>query len=164
MKIANTPLLLTVAISLSSALWQPAATADVSEYHRLPNIFSQAERAIKRGNSERALNLLQERKSSNKHSAYEGKRYELICKAHHQQQNFEKAETFCDMAVATEQSNWNHYNNRGVMLYKMARYSEALSDFEHAASIMVTASTEQSRALKQNILAAERRTQQVTAR
>lgn len=164
MNTTSRSLSLMMALSLSSLFWQPLASADVIDYHRMPNAFIQAERALKRGNSERVINLMQQRNSNQKHSAHDGKRFELMCKAHYQQQRYEKAESFCNMAVTAEQTNWNHYNNRGVMFYKMARYNEALNDFKHAASIMLTASNKQKWSIRRNIAAAELSVQEVSAR
>ncbi len=162
MNIANVFKALIIAVSLNTLSFQTAA-ADTINYIQQPSVLAQAERALRRGNSDRALDLLQ-RTSNKRKGASEARRQALTCKALYQQQNYERAEVACDLAIAAEQTNWSHYNNRGVMRYKTERYSEALSDFKHAASIMVAANSKQRRSVKRNISAAELNVRSVSAR
>lgn len=149
---------LVVLISVPSMFWQARASASAADhYNRLPNVVLKAQRAVEKGHPERALDLLAGRIDSLPFPAGQAHAHALICQAHYQKQDYLSAEKSCDVAANTGRPSWSHLNNRGVMRFMLGRYDEALTDFRQAASIMVSASKEQSRSIRSNVSAATRR-------
>lgn len=145
-------------VSVPSMFWQAGASAGVADHYRLPNALLKAERAVERGDPDRALGLLEGRINDWRHPTSQAEAHAVICQAHYQKRDYVSAEKSCNIAVNTGRPSWSHLNNRGVMRFKLGRFDEALTDFRQAASIMLSASTTQSRSIRSNISAAQRRT------
>ena len=148
---------LVVLISVPSMFWQARVSANVADHYRLPHVLLKAERAVERGNPDHALDLLAGRIDDLRDPSMQAVAHALNCQALYQKQDYLGAEKSCDVAVNTGRPNWSHLNNRGVMRFMLGRYNAALTDFRQAASIMVSASKEQSRSIRSNVSAAQRR-------
>ena len=146
-----------VLVSVPGMFWQAGASASVADHYRLPNALQKAERAVERGHPDHALGLLEGRIDGLREPSTQAVAHALICQAHYQKQDYVRAEKSCDLAANTGRPSWNHLNNRGVMRFMLGRYDEALSDFRQAASIMLSASSAQSRSIRSNVSAAKRR-------
>ncbi len=138
-------------------MWQTPVNASVADTYHLPTVLVQAQRAVEKGNPEHALDLLAGRIEALRAADHQAQAHALVCQARYQQQDYVSAEKSCDIAVNTGRPSWSHVNNRGVMRFMLGRYDEALTDFRHAASIRVSASLQQSRSIRRNVAAAERR-------
>lgn len=147
---------LLVLVSLPGMFWQVKVNASVVD-HYTPNVLLKAQRAVEKGKPARAIGLLDGRIQTLRDPNHQAEAHALICQAQYQQRDYASAEKSCDIAVNTGRPSWSHFNNRGVMRFLLGRYSEALTDFRRAASIRVTASSEQSRAMRKNASAAQRR-------
>ena len=143
--------------TLVTLVWHTQLSASVAHSYRLPTVLVQAQRAVEKGNPGRALDLLNGRMENLREPNDKAQAHALVCQAKYQQQDYANAEKSCDMAVNTGRPSWSHFNNRGVMRFVLGRYEEALADFRQAAAIMLTASQQQSRSIRSNVAAAERR-------
>ena len=143
--------------SLPMIFWQTKVSAGVADTYRLPSVLVQAQQAVEKGKPGRALGLLAGRIDSLRDPDHQAQAHAVICQAQYQQQDYASAEKSCDIAATTGRPSWSHFNNRGVMRFMLGRHDEALTDFRQAASIMLTASQQQSRSVRRNVSAAQRR-------
>ncbi len=144
-------------ISVPAMLWQANVSAEVLDSLHLPNVLLKAEKALAKGNPDRVLELLETRIGNLHRPADQAQGYALICQAHYQKQDYDSAEKFCDKAANTGRPYWSHFNNRGVMRFKLGHYDAALTDFRQAASTMYLASHVQARSVRRNVAAAQQR-------
>lgn len=144
-------------VAVASMFWQTQASADTFESHRLPIVLKKAERALRNQDPDRAIDLLKGRIERMRHEVAQVHAHALMCTALYQLGDYVRAEKSCDRAVMSGSPNWSHFNNRGVMRFKLGRYDEALSDFSRAASMaLIPASYTQSRNIRKNVSAAQR--------
>lgn len=136
--------------------WQANVSAEVLGFNRQPIVLLKAERAVATGNPDRVLALLETRIGNIHRPADQAQGYALICQAHYQKQDYNSAEKSCDKAANTGKPSWSHFNNRGVMRFKLGQYDAALTDFRQAASSMYSASRVQARSVRSNVAAAQR--------
>ena len=139
------------------SVWHIPVSASVAHTYRLPALLVHAQRAVRKVEPEQALDLLVGRIESLRDADHRAQAHALVCQARYQQQDYVSAEKSCDAAINTGKPSWSHVNNRGVMRFMLGRYDEALTDFRHAASIMVSASLQQARSIRRNVTAAQRR-------
>ena len=155
MKLSKRLIGLTILSALPFALWQTTAHASTTVYNPEPKVLSKAERNVARGKPDRAISLLSARVDDLKRPKHRAKGYELLCTAYYQKHDYVSAEMYCDKAATTGSPSWSHLNNRGVMRFQLGQFDEALTDFRHAASIMMmTAPPSEKLAIKRNIAAA----------
>ncbi len=143
--------------ALPGIFWQTPVSASMADGYRPPTVLVQAQRAVEKGKPKRALDLLAGRIEALRAADHRAQAHALVCQARYQQRDYAGAEKSCDIAVSTGTPNWSDVNNRGVMRFLLGRYHDALTDFRHAASIGVTASLQQSRSMRRNAAAAQRR-------
>lgn len=120
--------------TVTTLLWQSRANADTIDHYR-PTVLIKAERALERGNPERALTVLEGNVDGLRRDAYRADANALICRAQYEKGNYAAAERACDVAVELGDGPqaWTHLNNRGVMRLLQGRVEAALEDFEAAA-------------------------------
>lgn len=144
--------------SITSMFWQTHASAHTLEDHYPTVRLKSVERALLNGSTDRAMDLLKGGIAGIPNDFDRAKAYSLMCKAQHQKRDYFSAEQSCDIAVTIDHTNWNHFNNRGVMRFMLGRFSEALTDFNRAASLArVPAPNSESRKISRNISATARR-------
>ena len=144
-------------VTASAMAWQANVSADFYGFTRQPIVLIKAERAVAKGNPDRVLELLATRMDNIHRAEDQAQAYALICQAHYQKQNYASAEKFCDKAANIGKPSWSHLNNRGVMRFKLGQYDAALTDFRQAATRMYSASHAETRSVRRNLAAAERR-------
>ncbi|MDZ7785173.1 MAG: tetratricopeptide repeat protein [Halioglobus sp.] len=122
--------------AVTTLLWQSRANADTIDHYR-PSVLIKAERALERGNPERALSLLEGNLEGLRRDAYRADGNALVCRARYEKGDYAAAEQACDTAVrlGSGPQVWSHLNNRGVMRLLLGRVEEALQDFEAAADL-----------------------------
>lgn len=145
------PTLILVSLSVMF-LWHTRAMAESAAYYQ-PKRLLTAERALERGQSDRALNLLADYVEHQRYASKRAEGYALICRAHFKLKAFVAAEQACDQALRDGRASmaWSHLNNRGVMRLLQGNYAAALSDFDAAAE-----KNPSSRAVRKNRALAER--------
>jgi Flp pilus assembly protein TadD len=143
---------------LPLAFWLNGASASTFVYHQDPIVLKKADRMLLRGEPDRAIELLSATVDDLQRPNMRSKGHAILCKAQHQKQDYMLAEEHCDQAVKQGGPNWSNLNNRGVMRFLLGRYDDALTDFNHAASIMMVSATKsQNRSVKNNIASAKLR-------
>jgi len=128
--------------AVTTLLWQSRANADAIEHYR-PTLLIKAERALERGNPDRALSLLEGKVDALRRDIYRADGNALVCRARYEKGDYTGAERACDEAVQLGggPQAWSHLNNRGVMRLLQGRAEDALADFEAAAVLNPMASS-----------------------
>jgi len=120
--------------AVSLMLWHSRVEAEPLEHHR-PAVLIKAERALARGNPDRALALLESGRAELRRNPDRAEASGLVCRAYYERGDYAAAEAACDTAVALGESNeraWSYLSNRGVMRLLLGRVDEAIHDFEAA--------------------------------
>jgi Flp pilus assembly protein TadD len=139
-------------LTLSVLMWHGKANADIGGRYN-PPVLSKAERALERGNPDRAVELMQGSISESPRRAIRSDVNSILCRAHYQQGVFDLAEQACTQALALggDGAAWSNLNNRGVMRMLQGRYEEAIADLRSARRSNPTA-----KAVRRNLLLAEK--------
>ena len=126
-----------LAIALASTVCMSTnAHADALSHYE-PQTFAMAEKALERGNPDRALKLLHSQRAMLSHNKHVGRTEALVCRAQFEKRDFAAAEHACNVAVqrGRHQDMWSHLNNRGAVRLILGRYDEALADFRKATRL-----------------------------
>ena len=135
-KLVITATAVIVALAMAVIL-SPATRADTLAHYQ-PASLAKAERALERGNPERALALLNNHRAILKHQRFVARSQALTCEAHFQRGDFQQAEQSCDAAVASASEGTamaRYLNNRGAARLMLGRLDLALEDFAQALQL-----------------------------
>ena len=138
--------------AMSAVLWHSQAGADALDHYQ-PAPLVKAERALERGDAQRALGLLEGRVDTLRGGVERARGHALVCRARFSQGEYELAERACDAAVEEggAAAAWRHLNNRGVMRLMLGRSEEALADFRAAERLNPAAGS-----VRRNLAAAKK--------
>ncbi|MEM7703926.1 MAG: tetratricopeptide repeat protein [Pseudomonadota bacterium] len=100
-----------------------------------PMFLVQAEYALEAGDTTRAIELLNKRYKRLRNPAYRVRGLAVLCSAHLQDQDFERAFRPCESATEMKQAGWSDFNNQGVLELHLGRFDEALASFERARQL-----------------------------
>jgi Flp pilus assembly protein TadD len=148
-------------VLVSGMFWQTGVSAAVINHSHVPTVLLKSERAVVKGQADRALSLLAGKIEDMKDASHRAQGHALVCQALYQKQDYINAEKSCDIAVKEGKPNQSHLNNRGVMRFMLGRYDEALRDFRKAVLIVSVDSPSLSKSVRRNLSAAERRVNSV---
>ena len=97
-----------------------------------PGFLVVAERAIDRGNADRAIELLSGRLDTLRYDHQVARAASVLCRAHHEKAQAELALEACNTAIETRAANWSDFNNRGVAHFRLGNFEAAIADFRQA--------------------------------
>ncbi len=100
-----------------------------------PMFLIQAEYALEAGDTTRAVDLLNKRYKRLRNPAHRIRGFAVLCSAHLQDENFDRAIRPCVNATGMKQAGWSDFNNRGVLELHLGRFDEALASFEQAREL-----------------------------
>lgn len=113
--------------------WHTRANADGLGHYE-PVILKKAERALQRGDAQRASEMVEARMHEFGRSEARSDAYGLLCRAYFELKQYEQAEQACDEALQLRGNSiaWIHFNNRGVMRLAQGNFDDAIADFSEA--------------------------------
>ena len=137
---------------LSVLMWHGKANADIGARYSPPVLFK-AERALDRGNPDRAVELMRGSISESRRRGVKSDVNSILCRAYYQQGDFSLAEQACTQALELGAAGvaWSNFNNRGVMRLLQGRYEEAIADLRSARR-----SNPAAKAVRRNLQLAEK--------
>ncbi|GEM_PF-4456094 len=127
-----------IAATLDAA---PVAAETMTTYE--PSFLRQADRALRRGNAERALSVVESNLQRELKDTHRADAHGIACRAHLEMNAPDLARTECQSAMALDssRSRWRYLNNLGVAELELGDYDAAEQAFSNAAALSGPAAT-----------------------
>lgn len=128
-------LISTITASLMFAGQQATAASTLTVSTQSQAVLADAERALSRGDADQAIATLNQHQDALVRSGVAQQHAALLCQALFQNDELQSALASCNDAVASRNSHWSDYNNRGVVKLQLNDIDGAIADFQQANSI-----------------------------